>query len=436
MRFRVRPVTRLAGIARVPGDKSISHRAALLGALAEGQTDVMGYLEADDCLRTIAAVQALGADVTHKGPGHFRIGGVGRTGLHEPDDVLDCGNSGTTARLLLGVLAGQRLFAALTGDASLRRRPMARVTTPLQTMGASFLGRADGTKLPLAVRGTRPLRGIRYESPIASAQVKSAILLAGLGADSTVSVTEPVPSRDHSERMLRLFGARVETRDTTITLEPGPLQGTTVQVPGDISSAAFLLVAGALVTGAHLTVEGVGVNETRAGILDVLATMGAPVMQAAGSGAGEPLADLAISASDLVATEISGGLVPRLIDEVPIIAVAAAAARGRTVIRDAAELRVKESDRLAAIAREFGRMGVRVEELSDGLAIAGPQRFHGGAVTSGGDHRMAMALTIAGLCADAETTIEDTECVATSFPEFVATVNALTEADAVVVEVE
>jgi len=434
VRFRVRPVTRLAGAAVVPGDKSISHRAALLGALAEGPTEVHGYLEAEDCLRTIAAVQALGADVTRKGPGHYRIVGAGLAGLREPEDVLECGNSGTTARLLLGVLAGQPFCATLTGDASLRRRPMGRVTGPLARMGAAFLGRAGGTQLPLAVRGARPLSGLAYESPVASAQVKSAVLLAGLAADGPVSVTEPAPSRDHSERMLRRFGARVETRGPTVTLTPGPLSGATVHVPGDISSAAFLLVAGALVPGGRVTVARVGVNPTRTGLLDVLGAMGARLGRAEGREDGEPVADLTVEATGLAATEIGGALVPRLIDEVPVLAVAAAAARGRTLIRDAAELRVKESDRIAALARELGRMGVRVEERPDGLAVTGPQRFRGGRVASGGDHRMAMALTVAGLCADGETLVEDTACVATSFPQFVPTLNALAGTEAVIVE--
>ena len=245
MKFRVRPVNRLAGTVEVPGDKSISHRAALLGALAEGVTEIHGYLEAEDCLRTIAAIQALGADVTRKGPGHYRIAGAGRYGLQEPGDVIDCGNSGTTARLLLGVLAGQPFWTLLTGDASLRQRPMARVTEPLGRMGAAVVGRAQATRLPLAVKGRRPLAAIAHTSPVASAQVKSAILLAGLYADGPVSVGEPAPSRDHSERMLRRFGARIRVERGAVTLEPGDLHGAAVHVPGDISSAAFLLVAGA-----------------------------------------------------------------------------------------------------------------------------------------------------------------------------------------------
>ncbi len=438
MRFRVHPVRRLAGAAEVPGDKSISHRAALLGALADGATEVHGYLEAEDCLRTIAAVQALGADVTRKGPGHYRIVGAGLHGLQEPGDVVDCGNSGTSARLLLGVLAGQPFWTMLTGDESLRRRPMGRVAEPLARMGATVVGRKDATRLPLAVKGARPLRALAYASPVASAQVKSAILLAGLFADGPVSVTEPARSRDHSERMLRQFGARLGVEGTTVTLTPGELVATTVQVPGDISSAAFLLVAGAIAGGGRVTVARVGVNPTRTGVLDVLAAMGArieSVVSGAGD-AGEPAASLTVGAAELRATAVGGALVPRLIDEVPALAVAAAVARGVTTITDAAELRVKESDRIATLARELGKMGVRVEERPDGLAIAGPQRFRGARVSSGGDHRMAMALAVAGLVADGETVVDDTACVATSFPQFAETLNALAGTQAVLVEDE
>ena len=434
MRFRVHPVNRLRGTAEVPGDKSISHRAALLGALAEGVTEIHGCLEAEDCLRTLAAVGALGADVTRKGPGHYRVAGAGRHGLHESDDVIDCGNSGTTARLLLGVLAGQPFCTLLTGDASLRRRPMARVTEPLGRMGATIVGRAQATRLPLAVQGARPLRAIAHTSPVASAQVKSAVLLAGLYADGPVSVHEPAPSRDHSERMLRRFGARLRAEGTAVRLEPGDLHGTTVHVPGDISSAAFLLVAAAIVRDAEVSVTRVGVNPTRTGILTVLEAMGARVEVARAEEDIEPTANLTLGAAELRAVRVGGPLVPRLIDEVPALAVAAVVARGVTTIGDAGELRVKESDRIATLAREFGKMGVRVEERADGMVIEGPQPFRGARVASGGDHRMAMALVVAGLVADGETVVEDTACVATSFPQFVETLNGLAGGPAVTVE--
>jgi 3-phosphoshikimate 1-carboxyvinyltransferase len=434
VRFTIRPARRFCGRARVPGDKSVSHRAALLGAIADGRTEVQGYLEAEDCLRTLAAIEALGAEVTRKAPGHYLIAGAGLRGLEEPSNVVDCGNSGTTARLLMGVLAAQPFWTLLTGDDSLRSRPMARVAEPLRRMGATIVGRAGGTRLPLAVRGADVVRALDYMTPVASAQVKSAILLAGLYADGPVTVTEPAASRDHSERMLRRFGARLTCRDRSVTVEPGPLRGTDVQVPGDISSAAFLLVAAALLPDARVTVADVGVNPTRAGVLDVLGAMGARVEASAEMDDGEPSASLTVGTASLAGVSIGGSLVPRLIDEVPALAVAAALARGTTEIRDAAELRVKESDRIAVLARELTRLGARVAERPDGLALEGVARLHGARVTSGGDHRIAMALAVAGLAADGETVVEDTACVATSFPRFAETINALAGDDVVTVE--
>jgi 3-phosphoshikimate 1-carboxyvinyltransferase len=435
VRFRVRPVARLLGEAEVPGDKSVSHRGALLGALAEGVSEVQGYLEAEDCLRTITAVQALGAEVTRKGPGHYRIAGGGLRGLSEPGDVIDCGNSGTTARLLAGVLATQPFWTMMTGDASLRRRPMGRIAEPLRAMGATIVGRADGTRLPLAVRGAAPTTAVRYATPVASAQVKSAILLAGLAAEAPVTVAEPAPSRDHSERMLRRFGARVLSEGTTVTLAPGPLRATSVVVPGDVSSAAFLLVAGALVGEGCVALHRVGINPTRTGVLDVLEAMGARIASTNPADEGEPTATLTVTSGPLTATTIGGALlIPRLIDEIPVLAVAAAAAPGVTIVRDAQELRVKESDRIAALGRELAKMGARVEERPDGMVITGGRRLHGAAVSSGGDHRMAMALAVAGLIADGETLVDDVACVATSFPNFADTVNALAGVPAITVE--
>jgi 3-phosphoshikimate 1-carboxyvinyltransferase len=436
VRLRVRPVGRLAGSARVPGDKSISHRAALLGAIAEGVTEVEGFLEAEDCLRTLTAVEALGAEVTKKGPGHYRIAGAGGRGLSEPSDVIDCGNSGTTARLLVGVLAAQPFLTVLTGDESLRRRPMGRVAEPLRRMGARIDGRANGTRLPLSVRGATPVKAIEHVSPVASAQVKSAVLLAGLWADAPVTVREPAASRDHSERMLRTFGARIEASEGRATVTPGPLRAASLRVPGDISSAAFLLVAGLLAREGRVTLDEVGVNPTRTGIVDVLRAMGAALETGTvtGSRDAEPATRLTATAGALRGTTIAGATIPRLIDEIPVLAVAALAADGLTEVRDAAELRVKESDRIAAIARELGKMGARIEERPDGLAIRGPQRLRGAHVASGGDHRMAMALAVAGLIADGETLIEDVACVETSFPGFAAIVNALAGGDALVVE--
>ena len=429
MRIRVSPVRRLAGRVVVPGDKSISHRAALFGALASGRTEITGFLEGEDCLATLKAVRALGAEVTRKGSGHYLVDGTGLDGLTEPEDVIDCGNSGTGARLLVGVLAGQPFWTVLTGDESLRSRPMDRVAEPLRRMGATVVGRREGSRLPLAVRGTRPLKALTYASPVASAQVKTALLLAGLWADGPVTVREPTLSRDHTERMLSGFGARIETGPQGITLTPGaPLTGQPVSVPGDISSAAFFLVAAAAMPDADVTVAHVGTNPTRTGVLEVLEAMGAAIRAETPGGPGsaaEPAADLVVRGGRLRGTGIGGAVIPRLIDEVPILAVAAALAEGPTEVRDAAELRVKESDRIRAIASELGRMGVTIAERPDGLRIEGGARLRGARVHSGGDHRMAMSLVIAGLLADGETVVEDTDCIATSFPGFLNAVNHL-----------
>ncbi len=432
MRIRVTPVSRLEGRVEVPGDKSISHRAALFGALARGRTEISGFLEGEDCLNTLKVIRLLGAEVTRKGPGHYLVDGAGLCGLSEPEDILDCGNSGTTARLLLGVLAGQPFWSVLTGDESLRGRPMGRVAEPLRLMGATVVGRDGGKRLPLAVGGARPLKAITYRSPVASAQVKTALLLAGLWADGPVTVEEPALSRDHTERMLRGFGARLEIEQRRVTITPGvELRGQPVAVPGDISSAAFFLVAGSIVREARLTIGNVGVNPTRAGVLDALGAMGArlsltPLGTAHGEGGpAEPAADLTLAAAALRAGEVGGELIPRLIDEVPVLAVAASAAAGVTRIRDAAELRVKESDRIHAIATELGRMGADIVELPDGLEIRGGKRLRGATVQSAGDHRVAMALIVAGLVADAPTVVEDTGCIATSFPGFVQALNGL-----------
>jgi 3-phosphoshikimate 1-carboxyvinyltransferase len=428
MNARVHPAPRVAGAIAVPGDKSVSHRAALLGAVSTGITEIQGFLEGEDCLATLAAAGALGAEVTRKAPGHYLVRGVGLDGLTEPESVVDCGNSGTTARLLLGVLAGQPFTTVLTGDESLRRRPMERVVEPLGRMGARVVGRKGGRRLPLAIEGRRGLAPLRHASPVASAQVKSAVLLAGLWATGPVTVIEPAASRDHTERMLTAFGADVRLDGRAVTLTPGrPLAGRAVRVPGDISSAAFFLVAGALAREGAVTVRGVGINPTRTGVLDVLRAMGAEAAVAGEEEAGEPLADLTVGATRLAGTAIGGSLVPRAIDELPVLAVAAARATGVTELRDAAELRVKESDRIRALATELGKMGVAIEERSDGFRITGSagRPLRGARVSSWGDHRLAMALIVAGLGADGETVVENIDCIATSYPDFVPTCRKL-----------
>ena len=414
----------LRGTVRVPGDKSISHRALLFGAIAEGETVIEGLLPAEDPLSTAACLRAMGVAISPIEAGQpVVVQGVGLDGFLEPDDVLDCGNSGTTMRLMLGLLAGRvgRHFV-LSGDDSLRRRPMRRVAGPLAEMGARIAGRQGGNLAPLAIAG-QPLRGTTLHTPVASAQVKSALLLAGLTAAGPTTVIEPALSRDHSERMLRAFGAELrfgEPGSTAVTLQPATrLHGQRVVVPGDISSAAFWLVAGSITPGADLTIENVGLNPSRTGILDVLAQMGAAIeVLHAREVAGEPVADLHVVPSPLQAFSIDGDLIPRLVDEIPILAVAACCAEGTSRIRDAKELRVKETDRLAVMARQLGAMGARLEEQEDGLTITGPTRLRGAAVDSETDHRVAMSLAVAAGIAEGVTTLARHEAAAVSYPGF------------------
>ncbi len=429
MNALIRPARRVEGRVTVPGDKSISHRAALLGAMATGVTEVQGLLEAEDCLATLRAVSALGVEVTRKGHGHYVLQGGGLTSLGEPDTVIDCGNSGTSARLLLGVLAGQPFASLLTGDESLRRRPMERVVEPLVRMGARVIGRSGGRRLPLAISGTRPLAPVRHVSPVASAQVKSAVLLAGLSASGPVTVVEPTASRDHTERMLAAFGADVTVENGGVTLVPGrTLAGRLLRVPGDISSAAFFLVAGVLAEEGGVTAEGVGINPTRTGVLEVLDAMGARLDAAPRLPEGEPIADVTVRPAGLHGVTIGGSLIPRMIDELPIVAVAATRAEGVTEVRDAAELRVKESDRIRALVTELAKLGVTIDERADGFRITGHGRatpLRAARVSSWGDHRLAMALIVAGLFADGPTLVEGIECIATSYPDFIATCQRL-----------
>ncbi len=415
----------LRGVISVPGDKSISHRALLFGALSTGETRVTGLLDAEDVHSTRRAVERLGASVRTEGA---EIVVTPPEALREPDDVIDCGNSGTSLRLLAGALCGVPGLSVLTGDASLRRRPVRRVIDPLRQMGAT-LGARDGDRLPpLVVRGGT-LRGAAHVLPVASAQVKSAILLAGLFAEGGTSVTEPERSRDHTERMLSGMGVPVRVDGCTVGVGPSRPRGGRVDVPGDVSSAAFFLCGAAALPGSEVAVRGLGVNPTRTGLLDVLRAMGAEVSLAGEREvAGEPRADVTVRAGELRATEIRGGLVPRLIDELPVVMAMATQARGRTVIRDARELRVKESDRLAAMGETLARAGARIELFEDGCAIDGPVRLRGVDVRTRLDHRIAMSMAIAQLFTDGEEVVlDDVACVATSFPSFFQLLDSLAE---------
>ncbi len=417
--YTVEPGGRLTGRLRVPGDKSISHRFVMLGSLAEGESEAAGFLEGADALATVAAFRAMGVAIDGPHAGRIRIRGVGLHGLREPRSPLDMGNSGTAMRLLAGVLAGQPFASRLTGDASLSRRPMGRVTEPLRAMGARIATGPGGTPpLDIAPAGG-PLAGIDYAMPMASAQVKSCLLLAGLYADEPVSVTEPAPTRDHSERMLSAFGTPVEVAGRRVTVRPGGrLTGQRVAVPADISSAAFFLVGACIAPGSSLVLEGVGVNPTRTGVLQVLAAMGARIrMERERVEGGEPVADLHVEHAPLTGVRIPEAVVPLAIDELPALMVAAACARGETLLTGAAELRVKESDRIAAVTAGLRALGAQVEELADGMRVAGGP-LTGGRVDSLGDHRIAMAFAMSGLAATGAVQVLDTANVDTSFPGF------------------
>jgi 3-phosphoshikimate 1-carboxyvinyltransferase len=422
----------LSGRLRVPGDKSVSHRALILGSLAIGRTRITGLLEGDDVLCTARAMAALGAGIGRDGDGGWRVDGIGLGGLNEPEDLLDLGNSGTGARLLMGVVASHAITAFFTGDASLRRRPMARVAEPLQRLGARIVAR-EGWRLPLAVIGALSPLPITYRLPVASAQVKSAVLLAGLNTPGDTTVIEPLATRDHSERMLRHFGATVTIADEQtlrrITLKGQPeLTAADLTVPGDPSSAAFLAVAALLVPGSQMVIEGIGVNPLRTGLFDTLKEMGADL--AFGNErieGGEPVADLTVRASALTGVEVPAERAPRMIDEYPILAVAAAFARGRTVMNGLAELRVKESDRLSAIAHGLVACGAKVAVAGDTLAVEGTGTPPPGgcAIAARLDHRIAMAFLVLGLAAQKPVRIDDGATIATSFPGFVELINRL-----------
>ena len=423
----VRPGGALRGEAIVPGDKSISQRAAIFAAMADGTTEIAGYLDGEDGQNTLKALAKLGAGV-EIGEGSVRVTGVGGRGFSDPETVLDLGNSGTGLRLLLGAISGSDAFAALAGDASLSRRPMGRVVEPLRAMGARIDGRRNATLLPICVRGGG-LKGIAYDSPVASAQVKSAILLAGLGASGETLVREPQVSRDHTERMLPAFGVDIESGPGWARVQgPRALRSPgRIEVPKDPSSAAFSLVAALIAGDSDVHADGVSINATRIGWVEAIRAMGGDVEidEAPGGLGSEPVGRIRARTSELRGFELGGELVPRTIDEIPILCAAAVRAHGTTLIRDAAELRVKESDRIAAICGEFAKLGIEAVERPDGLEIAGPQRVRGGVCQSRGDHRIAMTLAVLGLVADGPVTIEDAECIHTSYPGFVQCLAAL-----------
>lgn len=424
--LRVKPIRKIKGELTVPGDKSISHRAAMLAGIADGETHIRGFLNSEDCLATLHMMQALGVQVEQTAPCDYLV--TGRPGkLLKPAEELDCGNSGTTMRLMAGLLSGQPFPYTLGGDASLSRRPMKRIAEPLTRMGATVTCEGPDHRPPITIQGGH-LKGIEYQTPVPSAQVKSCVLLAGLHAGDKTSVTETAPSRDHTERMLRHFGASITRDGLTATVYGGhSLTAADITVPGDFSSAAFWLVAAAAMPGASLILHNVGLNPTRTGLLNILLRMKANIIEKEDASGAEPCGTVTIQeGSILQATEIGGDEIPNVIDELPIIAVAAALAEGTTTIKDAAELRVKETDRIAALATNLRAFGVPLDERPDGLVITGRAPLRGARVDSFGDHRIAMAFAILGLFARGETVITHPECIATSYPGFEEHLQTLT----------
>jgi len=422
--FHVEPTGHVEGTLRVPGDKSISHRALMLGAIANGASHITGFLPGEDCLATMAAIRAMGVEVRQRDSTTIDVNGRGLHGLSAPGGALDMGNSGTAMRLFMGLLAAQPFSTKLVGDESLSERPMERVADPLRQMGAEI--RTRNGRPPIEISGSRKLQGIKYEMPIASAQVKSAVLLAGLYAMGETSVTEPAATRDHTERMLVHLGCPVRRSGRTVTVAGGAsLSGTQIDVPGDLSSAAFMIVAGCLATSGELVIEGVGLNSTRTGILRILELMGADLRIEPGpEEGGEPVGRLIVRPSRLQGIHVPPELVPLAIDEFPLLFVAGALATGETVVRGAAELRHKESDRIGVVATGLRQLGVTVAEFPDGLSIEGGQ-LSGGTVHCRGDHRVAMAFAIGASRAAAPVTIIDTANVSTSYPDFVSQVREI-----------
>lgn len=408
----------LRGEISIPGDKSISHRSIMFGSLAKGTTEITNFLQGADCLSTIACFEKMGIGIENNGDSVI-VHGNGLFGLKKPDTILDCGNSGTTTRLISGILAAQDFDVTLTGDDSIKKRPMKRIMDPLSHMGADIRSLEGNGCAPLAITGKK-LYGIHYTSKVASAQVKSAILLAGLYADGETKVTEPYVSRNHSEIMLKYFGADVSTEGTTASIRPAKeLYGNRIVVPGDISSAAFFIAAGLLVPGSEILLKHVGINPTRDGIITVCRDMGADItLLNENTDSGEPTADILVKSSTLRGTEIGGSIIPTLIDELPVIAAMACFAEGQTVIRDAGELKVKESNRIEVMVRNLSAMGADVTETEDGMIIRGGRPLHGAVIDSKLDHRIAMTFAVAGLCAEGETEIKGAECVNISYPGF------------------
>lgn len=415
----------LKGEVTVPGDKSISHRAVMFGSLAEGTTEVLNFLQGADCLSTIDCFRKMGILIENT-PEHILIHGRGLHGLQKPEDILDTGNSGTTTRLLSGILAGQPFETTLTGDASIQKRPMRRIMEPLSMMGADIVSLSGNDCAPLRIKGA-PLHGIHYHSKVASAQVKSAVLLAGLYADDVTKVTEPAVSRNHSEIMLNYFGAHVQTDSTTAAIVPEPaLHGQKVHVPGDISSAAYFIAAGLLVPGAEILIRNVGINPTRDGILKTAQAMGGNITLLNVCNDGEPTADLLVKHSTLHGITIEGDIIPTLIDELPVINVMAACAEGTTVIKDAAELKVKESDRIDVMVKYLSAMGCDITATKDGMIVNGGKPLHGAVIDSHMDHRIAMSFAVASLIADGNTEIKGSDVVTISYPNFYEDLKKLT----------
>lgn len=422
----VNAIKQLNGTIEVPGDKSISHRAIMFGALANGQTTIEHFLHGEDCLSTIAVFRQLGVAIDVSSD-KITVHGTGIESLKQPSTILDVGNSGTTIRLMMGILAGRPFESRLTGDASIQKRPMNRVITPLKTMSAAISAQ-EGGLAPVTVSAVEAITGINYDMPVASAQVKSALLFAGMQSDDVTIINEKEKSRDHTERMLQQFGGEITINGLSISItKQPPLQGQNIYVPGDISSAAFFLVAASLLAGSKVTLKNVGMNPTRTGIIDVLRDMGAAIAETSQPTTGEPLSDLTVSAAPLKATEIGGSLIPRLIDELPIIALLATQAQGTTVIKDAEELKVKETNRIDTVAEELTKMGADITATPDGLIIKGPTALHGATVSSHGDHRIGMMLAVAGFIASSPVELEDAEAIAVSYPNFFEHVEQLSK---------